>query len=445
MKEPIGLLGSLSPALALNTASATKSTASSCPITLLWRRLGRCSSFSLSLSTSFVTGIPVHFDIISAISSSVTSSFNSWALLFAWFSLSLSSFFSSSGSFPCFSIASSSKSYLLSASSILCLVCSISFCRSFIFIIFSFSSSHWLFIELYCSFKIASSFWRSSSLVFDDVSVSFLSACCSISICMIFLLIASSSVGMLSISVLIIEAASSIRSIALSGRNLSEMYLFDSTAQAIIALSVILTPWWISNFSFIPLNMDMVSSTSGWSTRTGWNLLSRAASFSIYLRYSSKVVAPIQWSSPLASIGFRRFPASIAPSVLPAPTIVWSSSINKIICPSDFETSFSTALSLSSNSPLYFAPAMRAPISSANIVLSFKPSGTSWFTILWASPSTTAVLPTPGSPISTGLFLVLLDRILIALLISSSLPITGSSLPFLAISTKSLPYLFRTS
>lgn len=34
--------------------------------------------------------------------------------------------------------------------------------------------------------------------------------------------------------------------------------------------------------------------------------------FSMYCRYSSKVVAPTQRNSPLASSGFRRFPASIA-------------------------------------------------------------------------------------------------------------------------------------
>ena len=39
--------------------------------------------------------------------------------------------------------------------------------------------------------------------------------------------------------------------------------------------------------------MDMVSSTVGSSTVTGWNRLSRAGSFSIYL-YSSRVVAPMQ-------------------------------------------------------------------------------------------------------------------------------------------------------
>ena len=76
---------------------------------------------------------------------------------------------------------------------------------------------------------------------------------------------------------------------------------------------------------------------------------------------------------------------------------------------------------------------------------SFRPSGTSPLTILNAKPSAIAVLPTPGSPINTGLFFVFLDRILITFLISSSLPITGSNFCCLAKSTKSEPYFFNTS
>lgn len=120
--------------------------------------------------------------------------------------------------------------------------------------------------------------------------------------------------------------------------------------------------------------MAIVSSTDGSLTITGWKRRSRAASFSIYWRYSSSVVAPIQCSSPLASIGFNIFPASMAPSVLPAPTMVCNSSIKRMILPSLFFTSSRTAFRRSSNSPLYFAPATRAPISSAKIVLSFSPS-----------------------------------------------------------------------
>ena len=180
-------------------------------------------------------------------------------------------------------------------------------------------------------------------------------------------------------------------------------------------------------------------------TITGWKRRSNAGSFSIYIRYSSNVVAPIQCNSPLASIGLSILPASIAPSVLPAPTIVCSSSINRMICPSLFFTSSRTAFKRSSNSPRYFAPATKAPISNAKIFLSLSPSGTSPRTIRCAKPSTAAVLPTPGSPIKTGLFFVLRERIRTTLRISASRPITGSSLPSLARSTRSVPYFSNVS
>ena len=189
----------------------------------------------------------------------------------------------------------------------------------------------------------------------------------------------------------------------------------------------------------------MVSSTVGSLTMTGWKRRSRAGSFSIYCRYSSRVVAPMQCSSPRASIGFKRLPASMLPSVLPAPTMVCSSSMNSRILPSDCLTSFRTAFNRSSNSPRYLAPATRAPISREKMVLSCKEEGTSFFTIRWASPSTMAVLPTPGSPMRTGLFLVFRERIRITFRISSSRPMTGSIFCSLAFLTRSVPYFSRAS
>ena len=62
-----------------------------------------------------------------------------------------------------------------------------------------------------------------------------------------------------------------------------------------------------------------------------------------------------------------------------------------------------------------------------------------------AKPSAIAVLPTPGSPIKIGLFFVLLDRTCITLLISSSLPITGSNKPFVAFSVKFAANLLSVS
>ena len=77
----------------------------------------------------------------------------------------------------------------------------------------------------------------------------------------------------------------------------------------------------------------MVSSTVGSETNTGWKRRASAASFSMCLRYSSSVVAPTQCSSPRASAGFSRLPASMAPSALPAPTMVCSSSMNRMMRP----------------------------------------------------------------------------------------------------------------
>ena len=189
----------------------------------------------------------------------------------------------------------------------------------------------------------------------------------------------------------------------------------------------------------------MVSSTVGSSTTRGWNRRARAASFSMYLRYSSSVVAPTQCSSPRASAGLIRLAASIAPSVLPAPTSTCISSMNKMISPAAAVTSFRTAFRRSSNSPRYFAPAIRAPMSSANSFLLRRDSGTSPFTIRRARPSAIAVLPTPGSPIRTGLFLVRRDRTCIARRISSSRPMIGSILPSAARWVRSAAYFFRAS
>lgn len=54
-----------------------------------------------------------------------------------------------------------------------------------------------------------------------------------------------------------------------------------------------------------------------------------------------------------------------------------------------------------------------------------------------AKPSAIAVLPTPGSPISTGLFFVRLLNTSITRVISLSRPITGSNVPSLAMTVKS--------
>ena len=189
----------------------------------------------------------------------------------------------------------------------------------------------------------------------------------------------------------------------------------------------------------------MVASTLGSPTRIFWKRRSSAASFSMYLRYSSSVVAPTQCSSPRASAGLSMLPASIAPSALPAPTMVCSSSMKTMVWPSSLASSLSTVFRRSSNSPRYLAPASSAAMSSDSTRLPLSDSGTSPATMRCARPSTMAVLPTPGSPISTGLFLVRRCSTWMARRISSSRPITGSSLPRRARSVRSRQYFLRAS
>ena len=71
----------------------------------------------------------------------------------------------------------------------------------------------------------------------------------------------------------------------------------------------------------------------------------------------------------------------------------------------------------------------RADVEGQDALVRAAISGTSPLTIRWARPSAMAVLPTPGSPISAGLFLSRRDRIWMTRSISFSRPMTGSSLP----------------
>ena len=174
-----------------------------------------------------------------------------------------------------------------------------------------------------------------------------------------------------------------------------------------------------------------------------WNLRSRAPSFSICWRYSSNVVAPIHWISPLERAGLNIFEASRLPVAPPAPTIVWISSIKSIISVFNFN-SFMTAFILSSNWPLYFVPATKLARSKVTTLLLYKILETFFCIILNAKPSAIADLPTPGSPISKGLFFFLLLNICDTLSISFSLPTTGSNLSLIAKSVISLPKLSST-
>ena len=73
----------------------------------------------------------------------------------------------------------------------------------------------------------------------------------------------STSSGNESISVRIVAHASSIKSMALSGKKRSVIYRSDNVAAATIARSEILTRWCTSKRSFNPRKIETVSSTVG--------------------------------------------------------------------------------------------------------------------------------------------------------------------------------------
>ena len=233
-----------------------------------------------------------------------------------------------------------------------------------------------------------------------------------------------------------LDPASSITSIALSGRNRSLMYRSANRTAVTIDSSEILTLWCSSYGTLSPLIISMVSSTVGGFTMMGWKRLSSAPFFSMYFRYSSRVVAPMHWISPRDKAGLSILDASTEPSAAPAPTKVCSSSINKMTL-SFWMISFMMPLRRASNWPRYLVPAIREPRSSETTRLSKSVSGTSRSIISWARPSTIAVLPTPGSPINTGLFFVRRLRIWITRSISLARPMIGSSFPSSAILVKS--------
>ena len=170
----------------------------------------------------------------------------------------------------------------------------------------------------------------------------------------------------------------------------------------------------------------MASSSLGAETLTVWKRRSRERSRSMDLRYSAGVVEPMHWISPRLRAGLRMLAASSDPSAEPAPTRVCNSSMKMMaFCASI--NSFMMVFRRSSNWPRYLVPATIKERSSCRMRLSASGGGTSPLAMRCASPSTMAVLPTPGSPIKTGLFLVRRQRIWIMRSSSFSRPTKGSS------------------
>ncbi len=123
--------------------------------------------------------------------------------------------------------------------------------------------------------------------------------------------------------------------------------------------------------------------------------------------------------------------------------MVWISSMNRIT--SLFLASSERMLLIrSSNCPRYFVPATIDAMSSEITRLSNNSLDTLRCTILSARPSTMADLPTPGSPMSIGLFFLRRLSICARRSISVSRPITGSRWPSSAARVMSLPNLSST-
>jgi hypothetical protein len=105
----------------------------------------------------------------------------------------------------------------------------------------------------------------------------------------------------------------------------------------------------------------------------------------------------------------------------------------------DFTSSI-TDLSRFSNSPLMPAPACSKPRSKVRTATFSSAGGTSPAAIRRAKPSTTAVLPTPASPVRIGLFCRRRVRMSMICRISGSRPSTGSMSARRARAVKSIVY-----
>ena len=197
IKEPIGRLGSFNPVRFRFIDFTILLIASSCPITLFFIVFSKRESLPISVCSILVIGTPLIIETTLAISSRVTSFL--------------------------FLLASFSQIFFSRAS------CSISF--------FSLSLK-----------EAASSYLKRDTASFFSCWTSFISS----SIVSIFS-------GTFIWEICTLAPASSIASSALSGKNLSEIYLIVSFTQASIASGVYFTLWW---FSYVDLTLFNISNVS---------------------------------------------------------------------------------------------------------------------------------------------------------------------------------------
>ena len=153
-----------------------------------------------------------------------------------------------------------------------------------------------------------------------------------------------------------------------------------------------------------------MSSTVGSPTKTGWKRRSSAASFSMCLRYSSSVVAPMHVQ--LAAGQHRLQHVGGVHRALGRARA--DHGVQLVDEEDDLALGVRDLLEHRLQPLLELAAVLRARDERAHVerddpLVASAPRARRRATIRCASPSTMAVLPTPGSPISTGLFLVRRD------------------------------------
>ena len=180
------------------------------------------------------------------------------------------------------------------------------------------------------------------------------------------------------------------------------------------------------------MRISRVSSRVGSPIFTTRNRRESASSSWRISLYSVTVVAPIIWTSPRARADLKMFAASEGtPMAEPAPTRVCASSMKRM----RFFRSLTSAITFSirsSNIPRKTVPATTVFICRLTTWCSRSRSGTRCgsYSRRIASPSTTAVFPTPGSPrIITELDRSLWQRYSRIRSISASRPVIGGIFP----------------
>mmetsp|Transcript_44283 Transcript_44283/g.76522 ORF Transcript_44283/g.76522 Transcript_44283/m.76522 type:complete len:284 (+) Transcript_44283:628-1479(+) len=240
----MGFWGSLRPARDRCTASATARTASSCPITRSCSLSSRRRSFSPSAASIFVAGTPVQASTTAATPSAVTSSLSrAPAGCASSAASSAASSCCSLGSVWNLSSAALFSSYSRSAASTSFFTCSIFSLRLLRLSTRPRSASQRCVSSPCRTRSSAISLSSAASRRPDSRETSEASESFSISSWISRRSISSTSRGLLVISMLSRAAASSTRSMALSGRKRSEMYRWLSVAAATSAASRIRTPW----------------------------------------------------------------------------------------------------------------------------------------------------------------------------------------------------------